>query len=147
MICKTCKQPQYVLNSGMCYDCYTAQLRALEAKREARRRRKGRNRGLWHYDKLDGVYWAWPGVERGEVHRDFAHWGPEIYWVAWYGERWLGKFKTLKRAKAWIEEVTPLIDDGEGYGTGPEAERGPDWFGNDGLDGRTDAAVAQHSEL
>ncbi len=57
-------------------------------------------------------------------------------WRAEYGNRGLGDFKTLKRAKAWIEEVAPLMDAGEGWGTGPESERGPDWFANDGIDYR-----------
>lgn len=78
----------------------------------------------------DSSYSAWAGELRGEVQK----WGR--HWEASYGPYFLGRFKTLKRAKAWIEEVAPLIDAGEDWESGPESERGPDWFGNDGIDYR-----------
>ena len=76
-----------------------------------------------------GYHTAWVGDIRAEVIKYTA-------WSASYGMHRLGKFTTLKRAKAWIEEVAPLIDAGEGWESGPESERGPDWFGNDGIDYR-----------
>ena len=79
----------------------------------------------------EGFYQSRPGERIGEVQGYYGR-----YWAARYGDNWLGNFKTLKRAKAWIEEVAPLIDAGEDYDTGPESERGPDWFGNDGIDYR-----------
>jgi len=80
----------------------------------------------------DGSYSCWPVEEgfKGNVRKWGRHWG------ASYGPTFLGKFKTLKRAKSWIEEVAPMIDAGEGWESGPESERGPDWFGNDGIDYR-----------
>ena len=84
----------------------------------------------WEKDWGSGDYSAWVGEFRGEVY-SFGR-----FWRASYGPRFVGRFKTLKRAKAWLEEIAPLIDAGEGWESGPESERGPDWFGNDGIDYR-----------
>ena len=83
------------------------------------------------WKREDGTYLSKVGEDWGQVMGFYGQ-----YWNASYGATWLGKFKTLRRAKAWIEEVAPLIDEGGDYDTGPESERGPDWFGNDGIDYR-----------
>ncbi len=85
------------------------------------------------WKRIGGDYLCNPtGQDLAEILK--VQWG--MCWEVWYGDRFVGDFKTLRRAKAWIEEVAPQIDEGGDYDTGPESERGPDWFGNDGIDYR-----------
>ncbi len=136
LICKVCRGARFwSLTCGMCNTCYRA---------NPGRRHTGlidRKPGKWYFDRGSGTYHIFWGDRGGSIYNTE---GGRGHWRAFYSTIHLGNFKTLRRAKAWIEEVAPQIDDGEGYDTGPESERGPDWFGNDGIDGRMDAAVAQH---